>query len=126
MQSGRTDRLAHQFQQEIATILQQELKNPHLGFVTITRVELTRDLSRAKVFFGCLGGEEDLRRSQRALDRAAYFIHGLIKKRFRLKTIPQIVFQYDESIVESIELTNVFDRIKQPPGSTEDSASSTA
>ncbi len=115
METTRTERLAQQFQQEIATILLQELKDPRLGFVTITRVELTRDLSRAMVCFSCLGSQEERERSQRALDRSAGFIRGLIKKRFRLKVIPEIVFRYDESIAESIALSEVFDRLKQRP-----------
>lgn len=113
MHTTRTERLAQQFQQEIATILLQELKDPHLGFVTITRVELTKDLSRATVCFSCLGSQDERARSQQALDRSAGFIHGLIRKRFRLKVIPEIVFRYDESIADSIALSAVFDRLRQ-------------
>ena len=107
----RTARLAQQLQEEIALIIQQELKDPRVGFVTITRAELSKDGSHAKVFFSCLGGGEERRLSQEALDRAVPFVHGLIKKRFRLKVIPQLMFCYDESIARSIELAGMLDRL---------------
>ncbi len=115
METTRTARLAQQFQQEIAMIIQQELKDPRMGFVTITRVELSKDLSHAKVFYSCLGSAEDRARSDEALRHSARFMHGLIKKRFRLKVIPEFTFRYDESIEHSIALSETFDRLKQPP-----------
>lgn len=116
MHENRMARLANELQQEIATIIHQELKDPTVGFVTITRIELARDLRRAKVLFSCLGGEAERAQSQEALDRSARYIHGLLKKRFRLKTIPQLFFQYDASIAGVIELSEKMDRLKDEPG----------
>jgi len=115
MQGSRTERLAHQFQQEIAMILQREFKDPRLGFVTVTHVHLSKDLSMARVSFSCLGDAKERERSQEALDHAAGFIRGLIKKRFRLKTIPVLQFQYDESIARSIAMEDTFEQLKRPP-----------
>ena len=112
MQQGRMERLSQQLRQEIAMIIHQELKDPRLGFVTITRIELSKDARHAKVRFSCLGGEGERERSQQALDRAAYFIYGLIKKRFHLKVIPELTFHYDPSIEGSIQLSDTFDRLK--------------
>lgn len=112
MQGTRLARLAHQLQQEIALILQRELKDPRLGFVTITSAELSNDLSYLKVSYSCLGGSAECRRSQEVLEHSAGFIRSLIKKRFRLKVIPQVVFRYDESIVGAIEINETLDRIK--------------
>ena len=114
MQTTRTARLAQQLQQEIAMIIHQELKDPRVGFVTITRVELSNDLSHAKVLFSCLGGAAERTRSQEALDRSARFVHGLIKKRFRLKIIPEISFRYDESIAGSIALSDTLEKLQSP------------
>jgi len=114
MQGSRIERLAHQFQQEIAMIIQRELKDPRLGFVTITKVQLSNDLSHAKVSFSCLGDAQVRQRSQEALDHSTGFIRGLIKKRFRLKIIPVIQFQYDESIAGSIALEETFERLRRP------------
>ncbi len=118
METTRTARLSHQLQQEIALIIHQELKDPRLGFVTITRVELSKDLSHARVLFSCLGTPEERSRSQAALDHSAGFIHGLVKKRFRLKVIPEIVFRYDESIAGSIAMSERLEQLNQRPSST--------
>ncbi len=107
-------RLAQQFQQEIATIIHRELKDPRLGFVTITRVALSKDLSHATVSFSCLGDAQARERSQEALDHSAGFIYGLLKKRFHLKVIPAVRFQYDESIERAIALTETFENLKNP------------
>lgn len=109
----RIVRLAQELRQEIATIIQQELKDPGLGFVTITRIELSRDLRHAKVLYSCLGGAEPRASSQEALERAAGFMRGLLKKRFRLKVIPELAFRYDAAIEGSIALTETLERLKR-------------
>ena len=115
MYSVRRDRLNHQLQQEIAMIIQRELKDPRLGFVTITKVELSNDLSHAKVAFSCLGGLEERTRSQEALDHAVGFIRSLVKKRLRLKIIPELVFRYDETIAQAVHLAAKLDQLKTSP-----------
>lgn len=110
----RQGRLGHQLQQEIAAIIQRELKDPRLGFVTITKVELSGDLSHAKVGYSCLGSPDERMKSQEALDHSAGFIRGLVKKRFRLKIIPELVFRYDASIEQAISMASKLDDLKQP------------
>ena len=112
MRMTRTARLAEQLKQEIALIIHQELKDPRVGFVTITRLELSKDLRHAKVWFSCLGGTAERLRSQEALDHSTRFVYGLIKKRFRLKAIPELAFLYDESIAGSIAMTDTFDQLR--------------
>lgn len=113
MQGARLERLAQQFQQEIALIIQRELKDPRLGFVTITRVELSKDLTHAKVFYSCLEEEPARRQTQDALHHAVRFIHGLLKRRLRLRVIPEIRFCYDDSIAASIAMTETLDRLRR-------------
>ncbi len=109
----RIPRLSQQLQEEIALIIHRELKDPGVGFVTITRVELSKDLSHAKVLFSCLGAPQQRLECQEALERSAGYIHGLIKKRLRLRITPALTFRYDESIEHSIELSNMLDRLKE-------------
>ena len=109
----RKVRLSQQLQREIATIIHQELKDPRLGFITITKVELSSDLSHAKVGYSCLGGADECLRSQEALDKASSFVRGLVKKRLRLKIIPEIVFRYDETIIQAIDLGAKLDELTQ-------------
>lgn len=112
MYGTRRERLAQQLQEEIASILMRELKDPNLGFVTITKVELTGDLGHAKVLYSFLGSDKDRERSREVLDRSAGFVRSLIKKRLRLKLIPEIAFRYDESIAQSIDIAAKLDELK--------------
>ena len=115
MDTTRISRVSHQFQQEIASIIHRVLKDPRMGFVTITGVELSKDLHYAKVRFSCLGTAQEREQSQEALDHSTRFIHGLLKKRFRLKAIPNLSFHYDESIAGSIEIAATLERLKREP-----------
>jgi ribosome-binding factor A len=115
MRPSRSVRLGQQLQREIALILQREFKDPRVGFVTITRVELSKDLRHAKVFFSCLGDAHQVARSQEGLDHATAFIRHLIKQRFRLKVIPEIVFRFDETIAGSIKLSETLEQLKGRP-----------
>ena len=112
MNTTRMERVTQELQQEIASIIHQELKDPRLGFVTITRLELSPDLRHGKVFFSCLGGAEEREHSQEALDHAIPFIYGLVKKRFRLKAIPALQFRYDPSIANSIGIADTLDKLR--------------
>lgn len=108
----RKDRVSQQLQQEIADILLHELKDPRLGFVTITRVELSKDMRHAKVGYSCLGSEKERASSQEALDHGAGFIRSLVKKRLHMKIIPELLFRYDPSIEASIDISAKLDEIK--------------
>ena len=107
----RQDRLGQQLQREIAVIVQRELKDPRLGFVTITKVELSKDLSHAKVGFSCLGSVQERASVQEALEHSAGFMRNLIRKRFHLRIIPELSFRYDHSAEHSIELSEKLDRL---------------
>ena len=113
--SVRKDRVSQQLQEEIASIIQFELKDPGLGFVTITKVELSNDLSYAKVNFSCLGPPGERERTQETLDRAAGFIRSLVRRRLRLKIIPELVFVFDHSVEGAIDMAAKLDRLKEPP-----------
>jgi ribosome-binding factor A len=109
----RKDRLSEQLLREVASIIHQELKDPRLGFVTLTRVDLSNDFSHAKVWFSCLGTEAQQRDSQAALDDSAKYVRSLIKKRLRLKIIPEFVFLYDHGLERSLEVEAELDRLRR-------------
>ena len=111
----RQNRLGGQLRELIAQIIHQELRDPRLGFITITRVDLTSDGSYVKVGYSCLGSEADRERSQEALDHASGFIRGLLGKRLHLKIIPEISFRYDASIADSIEMSRKLDELRDAP-----------
>ena len=111
---ARVERLAQEFQQEIAVIIHRELKDPRTEFITVTRVELSKDGRHAKVYYSCLGATKDQDEAQTVFDRSARFIYGLLKKRFRLKAIPQLLFRFDPSIQASIQMSDTLNRLKEP------------
>ena len=110
---SRRDRVSEAIRKEVSTILHSELKDPRLGFVTITRVELTPDLRSAKVFFSVLGKEEDYKKTREALDSALGFIRKLIAERINLRLAPEIIFKEDRSSEYSVRIQEVLDELKE-------------
>jgi ribosome-binding factor A len=98
MQSIRREKVADLLVAEISDILRTRVKDPRLGFVTITDVELTKDLRIAKVFFSVLGSETERAESIKALESARAFIQLEVGSRIRLKFLPQLLFRLDTSI----------------------------
>jgi len=110
---SRRERVEEALRKEVSIIIHDELKDPRLGFITITRVELTPDLRYAKVFFSVLGKEEDYKRSQEALDSALGFIRRLVSERINLRLAPEIIFKQDRSGEYSIKIQGILDEIKE-------------
>ncbi|GAB6935720.1 hypothetical protein JCM14720_16410 [Calditerricola yamamurae] len=94
----RIQRLAERIKEELSDILQRELKDPRLGFVSITDVELTRDLQVAKVYVSVLGSEEEKAKSLETLQRAKGFLRTEIGRRIQMRHVPDLLFKFDTSI----------------------------
>lgn len=97
-QGSRPDRVADQIRGELGQLLAREVHDPGIGFVTITRVQVTPDLQTARVFFTALGDDKTRRNSVRAVERATPFLRRQLGSRLRLKRVPELQFIYDESI----------------------------
>lgn len=110
---SRKERVTEALKKEVSIILHDELKDPRLGFVTVTGVELTQDLRHAKVFFSVLGKEEDYKKTRLALDSASGFVRRLIAQRINLRFAPEIIFREDRSGEYSIGIQEVLDQIKE-------------
>jgi len=107
---NRTRRINEQMQRELAQLIQQELKDPRLGMVTVSAVEVTRDLSLARVFVSVLDKDEDQMEEVLAiLDRAGGFLRHELGQRMKLRNIPRLRFQYDKSITEGNRLSSLID-----------------
>jgi ribosome-binding factor A len=96
--SQRTDRLDSQIQQELMDLLQREMKDPRIGFATVTRVETARDLGSARVWVSIYGSEEERERSMSALHDAAPWLRRRLAERLHIRTVPQLTMRRDESI----------------------------
>jgi len=110
---ARHAKVSEALKREIGSIIHGELKDPRLGFVTITRLELTPDLRYAKVFFSVLGKEEERQKSKEALESASGFIRRLIAQRIDLRLVPEISFHEDRSAEYSIRIQEALDKIKE-------------
>ena len=98
MAKSRRDRVQETMRTELSEIIKRDLKDPRLGFVTITDVELSNDMSHAKVFVSIYGSEEEKRLSMQALESAKGFIRTNLGQRVRLRIVPELVFKEDNSI----------------------------
>ena len=96
--SQRTDRLDSQIQQELMQLLQRDVKDPRVGFATITRVETSRDLGHAKVWVSVYGTDEERAASIEALRSATPWLRRQLGERLRLRHVPQLSIRADDSI----------------------------
>jgi len=96
--SKRTQRVGEEIQKEISSLLLNGLKDPRIGFVTITSVSVTSDLSIAKVYFTVMGDEKARKDSEKGLRSSTPFIRRELGKRLRLRHVPEINFLFDTSL----------------------------
>ena len=94
----RTDRVGAQLQRELAGMMREELKDPELGMVTIQEVRVVRDLSQAKVFYTSLDTRLSTSESSRRLNQLAGHLRWLLGQQLKLRSVPRLLFVYDESI----------------------------
>lgn len=96
--SLRPNRVGEQMKKELSDIIGRKIKDPRIGFVTVTDVQVTGDLQQAKVFISVLGDEEQRQNTLKGLAKAKGFIRSEIGQRIRLRKTPEILFEFDESI----------------------------
>jgi len=107
---GRGLRVADQIQRDLAEIIAFELKDPRVGMITITEVQVTPDYAHAKVFFTTLADDpETIRHTLSGLGQAAGFVRGQLGRRLRIHTIPELHFMYDASPVRGMALSKLID-----------------
>ena len=113
---SRSSRVAQQLQREVATILQREVKDPRIGMVTVSDVELSGDLQHAKIFVTFLNyGGQDAEQTEaqriesglKGLTEAAGYIRILLGKAMKLRVVPEIRFVYDNTLVEGMRISNL-------------------
>ena len=114
-QGSRPDRVADQLRSEIGLLLTREVHDPGIGFVTITRVQVSPDLQQARVFYTVLGDDKARKASARALERAIPFLRRQIGARLRLKRTPELKWLYDESIAGQDRIEQLLNEIRENP-----------
>jgi len=114
--SVRRARLREQFRKEVSAILQREMKDPRIGFVSVTDVELSMDMRHAKVFISILGDAEAKAKTMATLGNAQGFVRKELGRRIRLRYIPEILFKLDESIERGVRVQRLLREVAEVEG----------
>ncbi len=119
--SRRTERLGEELRVEIAQMIAGDLRDPRIGLVTVTRVDLTPDLGTARVYVGVAGSRAERDKSLAALRRAATFLRRSLAQSLRLRHTPEIVFHYDAGLDATERVAKLLDEIHATtPGGADD------
>lgn len=108
---SRSQRVAEQVRRELAELIRLEVKDPRVGFITLTDVEITPDYAHAKVFFTSMRGEEGLDDILTGLRRASGFLRRELGKRVRIHTLPELHFHYDPSVERGSRMSQLIDQV---------------
>jgi len=115
MSTPRSERIADEIQRSLAEVIRLEVRDPRVGMVTLTGVELSRDQSHAKVFFTVLGAESAIEDALEGLQRAAGFLRSELAHRLTTRKVPELHFAYDESVERGVRLSRLIDEAVKPP-----------
>jgi ribosome-binding factor A len=112
MQGKRLDRVNQLIKEEISTLLQRELKDPRLGFVTVTEVEVSKDLRQAKVFVSVLGDDAKWKSSMAALESARGFVRNWLRQHLELRVTPELDFRPDHSLEHAARIQSLLKQVR--------------
>ena len=115
MQGKRLERVNQLIKEEISMLLQRELKDPRLGFVTVTEVDVTTDLKHAKVYVSVLGSEEQWATSFQALQSARGFVWNWLRRHLDLRATPEIAFRPDRSMEHAAHIQSLLAELRGKP-----------
>ena len=114
--SQRANQVAEELRKIISMIFIDDLSDPRMGFVTITRIELTKDLRFARVFYSVLGAEDEKRSTRETLEENLAFIRHLAVERINMKFAMEIRFEEDPSIEASFKIDTILKKLKKNEG----------
>lgn len=114
MSDLRANRVGEQMKKELGDIIGRKIKDPRIGFVTVTDVEVTGDLQQAKVFISVLGEEQQKHSTLLGLAKAKGFIRSEIGKRIRLRKTPELTFEFDETIEHGNRIESILRDLNDP------------
>jgi len=115
----RSEKVADLIRKEISEMLIRNLKDPRIGFITVTRVSVSDDCRSAKIYFSVMGSTEERKRSTEGLNSAKGYVRRELGRRIQLRHTPDIVFQFDPSIEYAIHMEEVFHDLQERKGGDE-------
>ncbi|HPJ33501.1 MAG TPA: 30S ribosome-binding factor RbfA [Spirochaetota bacterium] len=107
----RKDRLEELIKRIVSEIILRELKDPRIGFITVTGVELNRDLSEAKIGVSILGSPTEVRKSMEGIRSSSGYVQKLLGKELKIRSVPRVYFFLDKSVEEGVELVNRIEKL---------------
>jgi ribosome-binding factor A len=112
---ARTQRVSDHLQRELATLIQREVRDPRVGMVSVTGVDVSRDLRHARVYYTVMGSDssEDAKESTEALNRAAGFLRSQLSRDSNMRSVPQLRFYFDSSVGRGREMEDLIHRAAQ-------------
>jgi ribosome-binding factor A len=120
MAHRRIQRLNEQLKREIALTLQSEVRDPRVRHLTVTAVETSPDLGQARVFVTTLAAEEERKQVMAGARAAAAFVRGLLAQRLRLRRVPELHFEFDDTLAHALRIEQLLAEIHRPPGGEPD------
>jgi ribosome-binding factor A len=117
MQGSRPARIGEEIRQELADLLARDVRDPGIGFVTVTHVKVSADLQVARAYYTTLGDETARKNTAKALERAKPFLRQRIAARLGLRRAPELAFQFDESIAREERIETLLQEIREAPKS---------
>jgi ribosome-binding factor A len=111
----RNDQLGEVIAHELSDLMRTRMKDPRLGFASITGVELSADLRHAKVFVSVMGDEQEQRASMRALGSATGFLRHELAQRLSIRHVPEIEFRLDTSIAQGVHVLDLINQVNAAP-----------
>ncbi|MBI5048270.1 MAG: 30S ribosome-binding factor RbfA [Deltaproteobacteria bacterium] len=113
MTYNRSERVGEEIRKEIATMLFGEIHDPRIGFVTITKVMLSKDLRQAKVYFSMIGSGEEKEKTMEGLKSASGYIKRELGKRLKLRCMPELTFKFDDSLEYASRIEGIIKEIHE-------------
>lgn len=115
-QGSRPERVGDQIRVELGALLARDVKDPGIGFITLTRVRVTADLQLARVYYTALGDDRARKNTARALARALPYLRRQVASRLQLRRAPELVFHYDETVEQRERVEEILREIHEADG----------
>src|SRR5438477_10478390 len=113
MQARRIDRIEEQLRMELSEIIEREIHDPRVGLTTVTHVKVSPDLRHGRVFITVLGDDNERKKALEGLRSASSFVRRSLSKRLHhMRRIPELTFDYDESVEQGMRIEKLLDEIK--------------
>lgn len=119
MSDLRLEKLTHLVHRRAGEVIAFELKDPRIGFVTVSRVKLSKDLRHAVIYYSVVGSDAERTKTAHALDQAKGYVQGRIATAMNTRVTPQIRFEFDEAVEGAVRVSQLLNELREQRGEEE-------